>query len=149
MGISILSSCFHFHFHQRSCLRGKRLPTAPYTLVNNNNNVQISLTRGGYTGWAEKKTFSYNSGSLANIIRLLFNTHDALWHQRLKFVIHVHFKMAPQRDKVSSTSLCETKWVKLQPLPISHNSLCNQKAHEQWRKCHRCASSSRKTVVYH
>ena len=55
------------------------------------------------TGLAEKKmnkTFSYKSGCLAVIIRLLFTRTDALWqwHQRKRIVILVYCKMAQQRE---------------------------------------------------
>ena len=55
------------------------------------------------TEWANKnlnKTFNYTCGSLAVIIRLLFNARDALWlwHRRKRFVIVVYFKMTRQRD---------------------------------------------------
>ena len=80
MGISILSYCLHFHFRRHGSFNGKIIPTATYTLVENNNNMQISLVRAGHTGWAKKmnKPFSYNSVCLAVIIRLLFNTLEAL-----------------------------------------------------------------------
>ena len=80
MGMIILSYCLHFRFRRRGCIIGKILPTAPYTLVDNINNIQISLARGGNTGLAEKnnKTFIQNSGCLAVIIRLLFKPPDAL-----------------------------------------------------------------------
>ena len=47
-----------------------------------------------------EQTFSYNSGCLAVIFRLLFNAPDAqwLWNQRKRFVIVVYFKMALQRE---------------------------------------------------
>ena len=63
------------------------------------------------TGWAEtiEQIFSYNSGCLVVIIRLLFNHSDALWlwHQRKRFVDVVYFKMALQREnRVKVTSSC-------------------------------------------
>ena len=54
-----------------------------------------------WSWWAEKNnTFSYNSGCLAVIIRLLFNPSDGLWlwHRRKRFVTVVYFKMVPQRN---------------------------------------------------
>ena len=48
-----------------------------------------------------EQNFSYNSGCLVVIIRLLFNSPNAcsvMWHQRKRYVIVMYFKMAPQRD---------------------------------------------------
>ena len=98
------------------------------------------------------KTFSYNFGCLAIIIRLLFNPLNALWlwYRRKKFVIFVYFKMAERQSSESfCTSSCgkQSEWGRKPCRSVSHNRQRDKEAHERRRSCQQMYSSGRKTVM--
>ena len=92
------------------------------------------------------RTFSYNSGSLAVIIRFLSDPLDALWlcHRRKRFLVVVYFKLAPQRGnqvKVSALLRAVHKVSEVANLVVVPRTtvyglyIRDQEADGQWRRC--------------
>ena len=92
-------------------------------------------------GWKKSnKTFSYYSGCLAVIIKLLFNSLEALrlWHWRKKFALLCIPKWLRSETiecKFRHFFVRDIKWGRKPCQDVPNNLLRDQEAHGRWRRC--------------